>query len=356
MAGRNQESSTMLALVKTKKGPGNLELKEMPVPKPGMGEVLINVKACGVCGTDIHVLHDRFPYWPPVILGHEFAGEIIELGPEVQNFKIGDRVVGEPHTQACGKCYLCRTGNIQICPLKRSPGWGIHGGMASYLKMPEMLLHRIPGGISWEEAALIEPLANTVHDIIERAKINAGEFVSITGPGPIGLLAAQVCQAAGARAVMIIGTQRDEAIRLQKARELGVTHVVNLEKQDPVALALELTGGIGVDLAIDASGAAPAIGMAFDLIRKKGRVCAIGLTSQDKIEFPWDKAMFKVADLHFNMSTSYTSWETAIHLLESGKIHLKPLISHAKPLTEWKQVFDDIEALQAIKAVLLPAT
>ncbi|MBN1351746.1 zinc-binding dehydrogenase [candidate division KSB1 bacterium] len=344
----------MLALVKTKKGPGNLELMEMPEPKPQAGEVLIRVHVCGVCGTDIHVLHDRFPYWPPVILGHEFAGEIVEIGADVNNFKVGDRVVGEPHTQACGKCTLCRTGNIQICPMKRSPGWGIHGGMAPFLKMPEMLLHKIPENISWEEAALIEPLANTVHDIIERAKIYAGDFVSITGPGPIGLLAALVCKAAGARGVMLIGTGQDEAIRLKKARELGIDRVINLEREDPVQAALEMTDGAGIDLAIDASGAAPAIALAVELIRKKGRICAIGLTSRDKIEFPWDKAMFKVADLFFNLSTSYTSWETSIRLVASGRIQLKPLISHARPLSEWESVFKAIEELKVIKAVLLP--
>ena len=344
----------MLALVKTNKGPGHLAVMEMPRPKPGPGEVLIRVAVCGVCGTDIHVMHDRFPYWPPVILGHEFAGSIVELGSDVKNFEIGDRVVGEPHTQACGSCYLCRTGNIQICSMKRSPGWGIHGGMAPYLKMPEKLLHRIPDSISWEEAALIEPLANTVHDIIERAQICAGDFVSITGPGPIGLLSALVCKAAGARKVMIIGTEQDEAIRLRKAREIGINFVLNLAEDDPVQIAMDSTDGIGVDLAIEASGAVPAIQMAFDLIRKKGRVCAIGLTSKDNIEFPWDKAMFKVADLTFNLSTSYTSWETAIHLVETGQIHLKPLISHVKPLAEWQQVFEDIENLKAIKAILIP--
>ena len=103
----------MLALMKTQKGVGFLELREVPEPVPGPGEVLIEVKACGICGTDLHVLHDQFPYWPPVILGHEFAGQVVALGPDVTRTQVGDRVVGEPHTQACGHCYLCRTGNIR---------------------------------------------------------------------------------------------------------------------------------------------------------------------------------------------------------------------------------------------------
>ena len=199
----------MQALVKTQKGSGFIELRDAPEPSPGAGEVLIEVKACGICGTDIHVWHDQFPYWPPVIMGHEFSGEIVAAGPETGLFKVGDRVVGEPHTQACGHCYLCRTGNIQICALKRSPGWGIDGAFTKYLKMPERLLHRIPDSMSYDLAALVEPTANTVHDVVERARVAAGDFVLVLGPGPIGLLAALTARAAGARAVAIVGAPAD---------------------------------------------------------------------------------------------------------------------------------------------------
>ena len=211
----------MKALVKTQKGKGFVELLDVPEPVAGPGEVLIEVKACGICGTDVHVLHDEFPYRPPVILGHEFSGEIVGLGPGASLYKVGDRVVGEPHTQACGQCYLCRTGNIQICKSKRSPGWGIDGAFARYLKMPERLLHRIPENVSFDTAAVVEPAANTVHDVIERAKVEAGDFVVVVGPGPIGLLAGMTARAGGARRVVVIGTKQDEAVRLAKAREIG---------------------------------------------------------------------------------------------------------------------------------------
>lgn len=114
----------MKALMKTERGPGHVEIREVAKPSPGSGEVLIEVKACGICGTDVHVMHDEFPYWPPVVLGHEFAGQVVETGPGTALFQVGDRVVGEPHTQACGQCFLCRTGNIQICGMKRSPAGG----------------------------------------------------------------------------------------------------------------------------------------------------------------------------------------------------------------------------------------
>lgn len=344
----------MQALVKTQKGVGFLELREVPKPVPGEGEVLIEVKAAGICATDVHVKHDSFPYWPPVVLGHEFSGQIVALGPNVKHFKEGERVVGEPHTQACGHCYLCRTGNIQICPTKRSPGWGIDGAFTKYLKMPERLLHRIPDNLSYEDAAVVEPTANTVHDVIERAKVEAGDFVVVLGPGPIGLLAALTARAGGARHVVMIGAPPDEAVRLKKARELGFETVINLAQTNPVEAVMDLTGGIGADLVIEASGAAPAIASTVDLVRKKGRICTIGLTGKDSIPFPWDKAAFKVCDIFFNLSTSYTSWDRSIHLIATGKIPAGQVVSHRFPLADWEKAFEAVETQQALKALLIP--
>lgn len=344
----------MLALMKTQKGPGHLELREVEPPQPGPGEVLIEVKACGICGTDVHVLHDKFPYWPPVILGHEFSGVVVETGPETKLYRTGDRVVGEPHTKACGHCYLCRTGNIQICPMKRSPGWGIDGAATKYLKMPERLLHRIPDEMDYDVAALVEPTANTVHDVVERAGIQAGDFVVVLGPGPIGLLAGLTARAAGARHVVIAGTPADEEVRLKKARELGFETVLNVAESDPVEIVQELTGGIGADLVVECSGAPAAIASTVDLIRKKGRVCVIGLTGKDAIPFPWDKAAFKVCDVIFNLSTSYTSWDRTIALIATGRLPAGELITHRLPLTEWQRGFDELEAQRALKVILKP--
>lgn len=343
----------MQALVKTQKGPGFLELMEMPEPRPSPGEVLIEVKACGICGTDVHVLHDQFPYWPPVILGHEFSGVVVEANG-TSHFKVGDRVVGEPHTQACGHCYLCRTGNIQICPTKRSPGWGIHGAFAKYLKMPERLLHRIPDSMSYETAAVVEPTANAVHDVIERARVEAGDFVVVLGPGPIGLLAAMAARAGGARHIVMVGAPQDEAVRLKKARQLGFETVINLGETNPVEAVQDLTGGIGADLVIEASGAPPAIASTVELVRKKGRICAIGLTGRESIAFPWDKAAFRVCDIIFNLSTSYTSWDRTINLIAAGRIPAGEVVSHRMPLSEWRCAFDEIEAQRALKVLLIP--
>jgi L-iditol 2-dehydrogenase len=343
------------ALVKTQKGQGFVELRDVPEPSaPGPNEVLIEVKACGVCGTDIHVLHDEFPYWPPVILGHEFSGEIVKTGAEVTLFKNGDRVVGEPHTLACGQCYLCRTGNIQICRSKRSPGWGIDGAFTRYLKMPERLLHRIPDNVSYEAAAVVEPAANTVHDVIERAKVEAGDFAVVVGPGPIGLLAAMAARAGGARKVVVIGAKQDEAVRLKKARELGFEALMHGDAVNPVDAVLDMTGGNGADLVVECSGSAGGIASTVDLVRKKGRICAIGLTGKPSIPFPWDKAAFKVCDLIFNLSTSYTSWDRTINLIANGSIAAEKVVSHRLPLSQWEYAFQEIEAQRALKVLLIP--
>ena len=345
----------MKALVKTRKGVGFIEVLEQPEPVPGPAEVKIEVAACGICGSDIHVRHDTFPYWPPVILGHEFTGTVIECGPDCRTAKVGDRVVAEPHTKACGQCYLCRTGNVQICPQKRSPGWGIHGGMARYICYPEALLHRLPDGMTWQQAAVVEPTANAVTDLILRTCVVPGDFVVVQGPGPIGLIAALVARAAGAREVAIVGTPGDVPLRLAKARELGFRELINLAETDPVQAVLDLTHGRGADVVVECSGAPKAIPTSIDLVRKRGRICAIGLTGNRPVEIPWDKFQFKVVDVQFCLSTEYESWDRTISLIASGAVPAEKVITHWEPLDQWERVFDDIENLKALKGVLLPA-
>lgn len=344
----------MKALVKTQKGVGHIEVRDVPEPEPAEGEVKIEVAACGICGSDIHVWHDTFPYWPPVILGHEFTGTIIAVGAACSRFAEGDRVVAEPHTKACGTCYLCRTGNIQICPEKRSPGWGIDGGMAKYICYPEELLHAIPDNMTWDQAAVVEPTANAVTDLVENTGVTAGDFVVVQGPGPIGLMAALVARAAGARDVAIIGTPGDEELRLRKARELGFDKIINIGEREPAEAVMEMTGGIGADIVVECSGAPRAIAATVELVRKKGKICAIGLTGGRDVELPWDKFQFKVVDINFNLSTCYTSWDKTIHLVASGAVPAEELITHREPLDNWEQVFHDIEDLKALKALLIP--
>lgn len=344
----------MLALVKTRKGKDAMELRDVPEPTIADDEVLIEVKAAGICGTDMHVKHDTFPYWPPVTMGHEFAGVIADRGSAVTGWEIGDRVIGEPHTLHCGQCYLCRRGYIQNCAEKRSPGWGIDGAFTKYLKYPTQLLHRIPDDMTFSQAALVEPAANTVTDIIERKAIEAGDFVVLLGPGPIGLMAAQAARTAGAREILIVGAPADQGLRLDTARQLGFENAIDFSETDPVEKCLEMTDGIGADLVIECSGAPPAIAQTFELVRKWGRVCAIGLTGKKPVQLDWDAAMTKNVTLFFNMSTTYASWEKTIWMVAQKKIDVDPLITHELPLGEWEQGFTALEKMEALKVVLIP--
>jgi len=350
------QSNYMKALVKTAKGEGFLEMREVPVPEISDTEVLIEVKAAGICGTDLHIYHDTFPYWPPVILGHEFSGIIAAKGKNITEWQIGDRVVGEPHTLACGKCWLCRTGNRQMCLNKRSPGWGINGCFAKYLKYPQPeLLHAIPVDLSFEDAALVEPLANAVTDVLERGSLKTGDFVAVIGSGPIGLLAAMTAKAGGANQVMIIVKGGSEDLRLSTARKIkSIDYVSNVEQDDPIKVIMDLTNGRGADLVVEASGSPSGISLAFQAVRKLGRITSIGLTGKEKIEFPYDTGIFKAIELIFNLSTSYTSWDKAIRLLSSGKIDTQALITHRGGIEKWEEFFMDMEKEKAIKAILFP--
>jgi L-iditol 2-dehydrogenase len=347
---------TMSALVKTAKGKGLIELKEVPIPEIAAHEVLIEVKAAGICGTDLHIYHDEFPYWPPVILGHEFAGVIARVGKDVLGWKPGDRVVGEPHTMACGKCWLCLTGNRQLCPSKRSPGWGIDGCFARYMRYPEpVLLHRIPDELTFEEAALVEPAANVVHDVLERGRVEPADAVAVIGPGPIGLIAAMAAKAASASKVFLLGTNADEEFRLSAARAMpAVDFVWNVQKEDVVSRIMDLTAGRGADLVIEASGAEAGIGLGLELVRKMGRLSAIGLTARDRIQFPYDAAMFKSIDFFFNLSTSYSSWDRAISLIATKKIDVKPLITHKGGLDRWPEFLAALDEKKGIKGIFIP--
>ncbi len=349
-------SEKMKALVKTGKGKGLIEVREVPIPEIGDNDVLIEIKAAGICGTDLHIYHDEFPYWPPVILGHEFSGIIVDKGKNVKDWNIGDRVVGEPHTLYCGKCWLCMTGNRHICPEKRSPGWGIDGAFTKYMRYPNPeLLHKIPDNLSFEKAALAEPTANVAYDILERGKLKPLDVVVIVGPGPIGLLGAMASKIGGASKVIVIGTDADEEIRLKVAKKIKtIDYVFNINKEDPMPTILELTDGRGADLVVEASGSAGGISSAFDYVRKLGKITSIGLTGRDKINFPYDKAMFKVVEMSFNLSTSYTSWIKSLNLLNNKDFEAELLITHKGSIDEWQTFFNDLENKKGIKGLFIP--
>ncbi len=191
----------MKAVVKYGKGKGLVEIRDVPEPKVKDDEVLIEVKAVSVCGSDLHIYHDNHPYWPPVILGHEFSGVIADLGKEVKGWKVGDRIVSETRIGSCGVCFLCQSGFPQVCEKKRPYGIGVNGAYTKWVAGPARLLHRLPDNIPFEVGAAIEPTAICVTSILERSQLQAGETVLITGPGPIGLISLAIAKMAGVRMV-----------------------------------------------------------------------------------------------------------------------------------------------------------
>ena len=342
----------MKALVKKEKGKGFVGILECDKPTPKENEVLIKVAYTGICGTDIHILHDEFSYWPPVIMGHEFSGVVEEVGAGVTGYKKGDRVVGEPHNKACGKCHLCRNGKIQICDSKRSIGWGIDGAFAAYLCMPENLLHKVSDNISLKSAAVAEPCAIVAHQLLEKCGINPGDIVVIMGMGAIAIIAAQMARAAGAGQIIMCGCTRDTGIRLDYAKKTNCCDkFVNVENEDIVAIINEMTEGRGADVVVEAAGATPAIVNALKVIKKAGTVCAIGLTGKDSILIPWDIAMKKAITVQFNMSSSYNGWEMALRMMENGMVQVEEMAKVMK-MEEWEDAFSQLEKGEAIKILL----
>lgn len=344
----------MKAVVKTQKGDGYVQLMNVEEPKIKPDEVLIRVRAVSICGSDLHIWHDEHPYWPPITMGHEFSGEIADAGNQVENWKIGDRVVSETRTETCGICRYCQTGVPQVCPNKRPPGIGINGAMAKYVAMPARLLHKMPDNTSFDAAAVTEPTAVCFHGIIERTGVNAGDSVVILGPGPIGLLSTQIAKLAGTSNLIVIGTPRSASLRLKKAMDLGADVIINLGEEDPIEKVMDLTKGYGADLVIEASGSSQAIKLAFDLVRRHGKICALGINGKETTDIPWDKAIFKAVCLTFCFSSSWQSWESVLLLMEKNMLKPEKIITHRLTLERWKEAFEALENREAIKAILNP--
>jgi L-iditol 2-dehydrogenase len=338
------------AVVKVARGPGNMMLKDVRAPRPGPGQALLRVAYAGICGTDIHILHDEFPYWPPVVLGHEFVGTVEEVAADVDPAWVGRRVVCEPHAGACGTCYLCRRGYAQLCSQKRSPGWGVDGAFASHLVVPASLLHRVPDDLPDLAAVLCEPTAIGL-SALERAPVVPGDTVVVTGPGPVGILAAMAARFAGAARVVVLGQRDVDRERLAAAGRLGFDAVGTPE--DAREAVLEATDGRGADLLIEASGAQLAIGAGIELLRSRARVAAIGMSGRSSIEFAWDAAMQKALDVAFSLSSSHTVWDPALVLLERNAADAASLVT-AFSLDRWADAFAAAESRTVIKPALQP--
>lgn len=348
-----ENSNTMKALVKYAPGPGNMEVREIPIPEAGPGQVKIKVQEAGICGSDLHIYHSdiAIPVNPPVVTGHEFSGIVEAVGEGVTGIAPGDRVVSETAYDYCGKCDFCREGWYNLCIERRTLGYWYNGIFTQYTIVPADRVHHIPDGVSFTAAAMTEPLACVTHAIDDLTVIRPCDVVLVSGPGSIGMMAAQVAKAYGAT-VIVSGTNIDEQ-RLSLAKELGADYVINIQKDSLEELILRVTGGYGIDVVLECSGAAPAINAALRLIKKRGYFTQIGLTGK-KIEFDIEAINYK--EMHFSgsMGSRNVNWRRALKLLGSGKINVEPLVTHKLPITNWQEAFDLFEKKEGGKIFLLP--
>jgi len=345
----------MRALVKYADGKGNIEVRDVDIPKISKpDEVLIKVHACGVCGTDLHIMEDEFKSYPPVTLGHEFSGTIVETGNAVMKWKKGDRVVCEPFTGVCFRCETCRRGWVHICEHKRSPGWGINGAFTDYIVVPDIFLHRVPDNVDNITAALCEPLAIVTHEVVERGELGPQDIVVIIGAGPIGILSAFAVKENGASKVIVVDIASGAALRLPTAKKLGADYIYNSDETDVEKAVLELTNGKGADLVVEASGASGGIDLAVRVVKKLGTITAVGIPSRDEVPIRWGVLTKKAATIRFNLSSSYTAWDRALSMMSNTKIDLSQIITHRSSIDDWEQVFNDLIAGKGVKAMFIP--
>lgn len=341
----------MKALVKTEVGVGNVEYIDVPEPSPKANEVKIKVKACGICGTDIHVYHNTTELLPGVTLGHEFTGIVTEVGSEVTSFKPGDRVVAATTVEKCGKCLYCITGNENICPTRKGMGRTGNGAFAEYIVLKEELVFNLPDNVDFIAGTLSEPLACVVHGVIETVPIAAGELAVVIGPGAIGLLALQMAKAQGAK-VVLVGTTIDED-RLVLGKKLGADLTVNAQTENVKEIIDNLTEGLGADVVIECSGAASAARSGFEIIRKQGKYLQMGLFGKP-IELDFQLTVNKELRIYGSVNSKWTTWKTMLKLYERGQVDTKPLVTDVLPLSEWKKGFEKHEKREGIKIVLVP--
>lgn len=344
----------MKAVVKTRRGPRNVALIDADVPKTAPDEALIEVKSSGICGTDIHIYHDSAFYTPPVILGHEYAGVITEVDSEVSNFNVGDRVTSAA-TIPCGTCFMCRINRANRCVGEQKKILGAHkadGTFTKYVAVPGKILHRIPDNLSFDEAAVAEPVACAVHNICELVGIDPGDVVVVLGPGPVGLLSLQIAKVSGARQVIVAGVNADKD-RLQLAEKLGADLTINVDEEDAVEVTKSMTGGLGADVVLEASGSSAARKQAFDIVRRCGKVGLIGLAGKPA-EINLDRVVEGELDVKGSWGTIWTSWLKALGLMSSGRIRVSPLITAKLPLERWHDGFRMMEERKALKVLLIP--
>jgi L-iditol 2-dehydrogenase len=330
----------MIGLAKLRPGPGQVKLVERPEPEPAAGQVVVAVHGAGVCGTDLHIESGEYAATTPVVLGHEVAGRVELLGEGVDGAWRGARVVTETFFSTCQSCPSCRDGRPNLCASRRSIGTHVDGGFAPRLVLPAINLHRIPEWLETPAATLLEPLACVCQCLLDPTEVVPGDRVLVVGPGPMGLLAAQVARALGGD-VVVAGLPSD-AERLAAARALG----------------FEAVDGGGelpaVDVSVDASGSGGGVSRCLQVTRPGGRFVQIGIVGEP-VPLPLDLLLFKELDHRTGFASTPRAWRRALNLVERRAVELSPLVSEVAPLTSWSRVFADLRGGRGLKVVFDPA-
>lgn len=332
----------MKAIQKVKPGAG-AEIVDLPVPKHTSHQVLVKVKAASICGTDIHIYN--WDQWaagrikPPMVFGHEFAGEVVEIGSQVDHIRVGDHISAETHIP-CRGCHQCRSGNMHLCQNLQVLGVDRDGCFAEYIAVPEVCCVKNDKSLSWEIASVQEPLGNATYAVSE-SKVS-GKSVAIFGDGPIGVFAAAVAKAYGATTLIVVGMQ---PYRLDLIKEFGPDHVINVLDEDVRRRVDSITRGAGVDIVIEMSGAPRAIHDAFAVVRRGGTFTAFGIPSKPVEIDVGEELIFKgVNVISIFGRKMFDTWHEVANLLKSKRIDISSVITHEFPL---EKIGDAMELLNA---------
>lgn len=337
-----------------------LEYVDFPEPQLGADEVLVRVAACGVCGSDVHGFDGSTGRRiPPIVMGHEAAGVIAEVGAAVEGFDAGERVTFDS-TIYCGSCDYCLAGKINLCDNRQVMGvscgdYRRHGAFAEFVAVPSRILHRLPESLPMEHAALIEAVSVAVHAVRRSSRrqrgAGQGDTAVVVGAGMIGLLVIQALRAYGAGRVIAIDVDED---RLRVAQQLGASDVVHPDRQDPIALVRELTGGHGAAASYEVVGATAPLQTAVECVAKGGSVTLVGNVSP-RVEVPLQSIVTRELTL-YGSCASQGEYPECIALMAAGKINVAPLLSARVPLADGARWFERLYAREAglMKVVLEP--
>ena len=342
----------MRAVVKYGRQDKNVEVQDVPEPTMGPDQVLIEVRATGVCGSDVHMWREQqsWAVKQPLVLGHEFCGVIADVGTNVSGFKVGQRVACETAAQVCNSCVYCLSGNYNLCPTRLGYGALADGSMTSYVAARPQILHHIPDNVPFEHAALTEPICVAYNALVEKTTMKPGDLVVIQGPGPIGIMALQIVRLRGAGTIVVLGTNADEK-RMEVAAELGAHYTVNIQREDAGQLIKSLGDGFGADLVVDCTGVSRALKQSMELVRPNGRITKIGWGPQP-LDFSLDPLVGKAVTLQGSFSHTYPTWERVLTLLSTGQVNLNPVIGGIYGLDEWEEAFHKMEVGENVKSVL----